>query len=685
MKAEVLAAIGETGLSRSAAVNAALSANDRVKYLLSLLQMAAAHADQPEQPAASLKRERMNCGLDEPGLDAFTAAAQRHGPAFHMPGAEKLLGRIVQDLNTMAAPVLDAGIAPFAARLKAALAAMPQATNDMLDEAALAAMSTAAPPSGSDSLHRLVMDLHKQLNTLQAGLAEETIDGAAAYGLTDEDRPRVAAFMAGLNRTARLKFDHPGLGTTATRSGDKLVLQNDIGTTDAHVVVIHVEALTIRVTYTDVHEQRLRFFQDMLAPRAPAWETTRPGQIAGGTAFHLTTGRIDAADEPALHDALQFLGSRLVFLIDWNRARKQLRAFLPGPARLALLHWAAAQEVGHRGFLELGGARLVNQAIEAADGSAVHFGDRLSDVLGVAEAEQFLRFVLRSATDCLTARRSPSLLRDRIRAELGRHFSNARRRLLRLAAAHAGLIFELASLVRDAVLALGTAQAGRSMQKRARGYEHDADRLVAQVFEAVRRRPDYAVFGPLLHAADDAADELEDAVFLLALLADAGPVAPTAPVGPVAQVAPAVPVGPAAKPASNGKPAPKAKGGTEKLPAAMLGPIPIAEQLQGLAGLALEATQEWMKALLHAAHAEDRSTAEDADDFLVAIDRIAALEHAADDAERALTATSVRQAADFRELHLTTAIGAKLEDATDALQHAGRMLRDHLLGEVLGG
>ena len=112
------------------------------------------------------------------------------------------------------------------------------------------------------------MDLHKQLNALQAGLAEETIDGAAAYGLADADRPRVAAFMAGLNRTARLKFDHPGLGTTATRCGDRLVIQNDIGTTDAHVVVIHVEGLTVSVTYTDVHEQRLRFFQDMLASKA---------------------------------------------------------------------------------------------------------------------------------------------------------------------------------------------------------------------------------------------------------------------------------------------------------------------------------------------------------------------------------------------------------------------------------
>jgi uncharacterized protein Yka (UPF0111/DUF47 family) len=375
----------------------------------------------------------------------------------------------------------------------------------------------------------------------------------------------------------------------------------------------------------------------MLAAKSPIWETTRPGQIAGGSAFHLTTGRIEAADEAALHDALQFLGSRLVFLIDWNRARKQLRAFLPSAPRLALLHWAAAQEVGHRGFLELGGARLINQAIEAADGSAVHFGDRLCDVLGVAETEQFLRFVLRSATDCLTAHRSPSLLRDRIRAELGRHFSNERRRLLRVAADHAGLIFELASLVRDGVLALGAKDAGRHMQKRARGFEHDADRLVAQVFEAVRRRPDYAVFGPLLHAADDAADELEDAVFLLALLAE------------------------------------------------VCAATPVAEQLQALAALALEAAQEWLKALLHAVHAEDRSTAEDADDFLVAIDRIAALEHAADDAERTLTATAVRQAADFRQLHLSTAIGAKLEDATDALQHAGRMLRDHLLGEVLGG
>jgi len=33
----------------------------------------------------------------------------------------------------------------------------------------------------------------------------------------------------------------------------------------------------------------------------------------------------------------------------------------------------------------------------------------------------------------------------------------------------------------------------------------------------LRRRPDYAVFQPILEAADDAADALEDAAFLLDL------------------------------------------------------------------------------------------------------------------------------------------------------------------------
>ena len=107
------------------------------------------------------------------------------------------------------------------------------------------------------------MDLHKELNRLQQQIASETIDGACVYGIQAEDRPLISAFMSGLNRTRGLKFDHPGLGTTATRSGERLILQNDIGLTQAHILVIHVEPPQASLTCPDVHPQRLLFFQDL--------------------------------------------------------------------------------------------------------------------------------------------------------------------------------------------------------------------------------------------------------------------------------------------------------------------------------------------------------------------------------------------------------------------------------------
>ncbi len=192
----------------------------------------------------------------------------------------------------------------------------------------------------------------------------------------------------------------------------------------------------------------------MLSCFALTWSGERSEQRAGvanGAAFVLATGGFAAKDENELCSYLEFLGSRLVFLIDWNRARKQLRSFLPGAQRTELLGWAAEAEVGHRGFLELGGARLINEAIEATAGSAMHFGDRLCDVLGEPATMSFVRFALRACSEGLRARHSLGLIRDRIRADLAAHFSNEGKRLLRIAADHAGLVFEIAALVRDRV------------------------------------------------------------------------------------------------------------------------------------------------------------------------------------------------------------------------------------------
>ena len=631
MKTQILALIGEHGLQPAAALNAGLAANDRIKYAFSLLQMALAHADNPEQSAASLKQERIACGIDDPDLDGVVAASRMVGKSCRVPGATRILARITEDMRLMAAPVLATKPAGLAARLEKLLQALPATTDDLLDPAATSAMMRAGH-GHTDSLHRLVMDLHKQLNALQADLAEESLDGAAAYNLDEADRPLVAAFMSGLNRTAKLKFDHPGLATTATRAGDRLVIQNDIGTTDAHVIVIHVQNQTISVTYTDVHAERLAFFQDMLKPRGTAWDSQRTATLSAGEPFFMATGRLVATDAAGVRSNLEFLGSRLVFLIDWNRARKQLRQFQRGPERLALLGWAAEANIGHRGFLELGGAKLVNQAIEATARSSMHFGDRLCDVLGDSETQQFLRFVFQTATEGLLSGTSRALIQDRIRVMLAAHFSNEQRQRLRIATDHAGLIFELATLVRDGVQAEASDTGKRA--KRARRFEHDADQLVSETREAVHRRPDFAVFLDLLRSADDAADELEDATFLLDL------------------------------DTLHGKPL---------------------ENLQTLADLLVQATQEWIKALGHAAQIGLQAGRAETEDFLTAIDQISGLEHQADDAERALAASAVQHAKDFRQLHLFTAIGAKFEAAADALKHVSLLLRDHVLETVIDG
>lgn len=632
MKTQILAAIGEAGLQPAAELNAALAANDRLKYVFSLLQMAADHAMHPKQPAASLKRERVACGIDAPDLDAVVAGARMAGASVRVTGAGGLLDRVATDMRVMAAPVLAAKPDGVAGRLDALLSALPSTTDDLLDPDAVSAM-TQAGRGHADSLHQLVMDLHKRLNAMQASLAEEVLDGASVYGLANADRPLVRAFMAGVNRTAKLKFTHPGLATTATRAGGRLVIQNDIGTTDAHVIVIHVQDLAIDVTYTDVHPERLAFFQDMLKPRGLAWEKDRTAVLAAGAPFYLATGRVETADAEACRDGLEFLGSRLVFLIDWNRARKQLRGFLRGPDRLTLLRLSAESGVGHRGFLEAGGARLVNEAIEAVAGSSMRFGDRLCDILGDAETLEFMLFAFAAATEGLLSGQSPRLIQDRVRVALAAHFRNEERQLLGMASDHAGLIFELAGLVRDGLQAEPSGAGKRA--RRAARFEHDADQIVTRTRDAVRRRGDHAVFLSLLEAADDVADQLEDVAFLLDL---------DAPI--------------------QGKPL---------------------AALQTLADLLAEGSQEWVKALGHAAEIGRSPGRAEAEDFLIAIDRVAVIEHQSDEAERLLTSIAVRHAKDFRELHLLAVMGGKFEAAADALKHASLILREHVLDDVIDG
>jgi len=78
-------------------------------------------------------------------------------------------------------------------RLGQLVHARPTMIVDMLSEETSTAMTSGRPFAG-DGFHLLIMDLHKELNQLQADISTEEIDGAQAYSLSEADRPLIAAF-----------------------------------------------------------------------------------------------------------------------------------------------------------------------------------------------------------------------------------------------------------------------------------------------------------------------------------------------------------------------------------------------------------------------------------------------------------------------------------------------------------
>jgi len=643
-KAKIVDELGEQALLLPALVNEGLMANDRAKYLMTLLQAARVHADHPEEAATNLKQERLACGVVDADLDDVIAASRKEGAdVYHVPASRRIHDGLVDNLRRMMAPVRAVNGAArehgaaYDKRLQLLLARAPALADDAIAGAYISQLTSGRRDEG-DSLHVLVMDLHKELNRLQEQLASESIAGAQVYGLREEDRPRVAAFMAGVNQTRALKFDHPGLGTTATRNGPRLILQNDIGMTQAHVLVVHVEGNRVTLTYTDVHIERLVFFQGMFERFAVHWDDTvsRRAATQGEDLYHLCLGTYSVQDPADLLAYLTFLGSRLVFLIDWNKARKRLRKFAPRRACLEVLRWAADQDVGHRGFLALGGEQLIFDALQTAGRLPLPPGGQLSDLLGRERTAEFLKFALETASKGLRSGQSEFLIRDEISAELRHYIDTVHQGLLEVAAEHATLVVELAMAARD-LLATGAAADRKLVDRtvlRAKKWEHRADELLNRCRKAPNRGDDSAPILDLLVTADDSADAVEEAIYRLSLL-DGG-----------------------------------ATGSTGAL-------------LQDLGGLVAQGAQEYLKAVENARKLYRGSPREQVADFLEAVDRTMTAEHQTDDAHRRTQAAIVDFAGDFKQWHLVSGTADRLEEAADALMRSVLILRDYILGVVL--
>ena len=635
-KRDVLDELGESPLLLPALLAAGLEANDRAKYLLTLLQSARDHADAPDVPAASLRDERLATGVTDTELDSVVGRSRRVADdVYSVPLAGRVHAALVDAIGEMLAPLEAAQIegAPDRDRLRALAEQGPEPSTDVLRGSYVDRMTSARRQSG-DSLHLLVMEAHRALNRLQASIAPATIDGASVYGLMPDDESLVAAFMAGVHATAPLKFDHPGLTTTATRVGNRVLVENDLGTTSAHVVVLAIENLAATITYTDVHARRLTFFESMLDCYPVTWSAAdrREGTPMLGE-HHVTVGRYEAPDRIALEGYLRHVGSRLVFVLDWNRARKRLTPLVGRTDALKLLRWAADEDLGHMAFLVVGGERLIYDAVERAANVPARYGEPLVEVLGHEATIEVVRFALRAASEGLRSGRSPLLIRDEVRIEVLRHAQASERRLLDRAAEHASLIVEAAQSFQAALVRLGAVDDPAFLTRlasRAAGWEHSADEIVVAQRQAADRVAGGEVMASLTTTADDAIDLIEEAVFLLTLV----------PAGAIPVVRPIL------------------------LP---------------LASIVVTASREHLKVVEISREVVEGADPEDLEDFIVAVDRVASLEHDADDAERAARAAMVATSPDFRSLYIADNLVRVAEAATDVLLRSALGLRDHVL------
>ena len=663
-KQQAVASLGLESLLQPARLRAALKANDRLKLYLTVLQAAAAHARTPREPALDLAREiaaaDFSLNGDADWLHDLPGSASQQGEALCLPDLERLARGLDEDLATMARPLIEGASAEPAL---AARVAHWRTVATGLKGPALAAATLSSLTHGQrergDSLHLTVMDLHKALNRLAAALATERIDGAHAWQLAEDgsDRPRVAAFMRGLERTRALKGEHPGLETAATRDGSRLMIQNDIGTNDAHVLVIQVEtgaaAPVITLTYSDLHRQRFGFFQRLLTQVGASWtsaESRQSADLNAGEAYHVGTARFDAADEAALQLQLEGIGERVVFLIDWNRARKRLLPFVGKESAVAVLEAAAGQRCGHMAWLVAGGERLIWNAMAAQGAGVFRLGDRLDDVLGEAPARDFLVEVLALSARAAASRQPAALVDDEVRALLSRRL-HPRRGEFDLLAEHAGLCHALAQGLRDA-LAHGVdadPEAGTRLAARAKTWERQADHLVMRSRSQAERQPQWQPLARLIERSDDVADALEEACFVLSLAADHF---------------------------AEGQ---RAGRGWRS---------PVKAVLSALADAVLNATQDHVKALSIAGTLGESSDASDHDEFLAASWRVLQAERQCDDllrsARRAL-AHDCRAHGDAVAMSLGNDLAAALEQASDALLALGYGLRERAFQHIHAG
>jgi hypothetical protein len=396
------------------------------------------------------------------------------------------------------------------------------------------------------------------------------------------------------------------------------------------VLVVHIVGLSVTLTYADIHRSRVRFLQEMLQTCDIQW--TR-GERPAGEDYELTIGQCSAETPDQLEQLLTFLGSRLVFLIEWNRARKRLTELVGKTDALALLKWAADSNIGHVAFLKAGDVQLVETALERAFAHEMRPGARLDKWLGADAARSFLMAVLRTTSSGLLSGHSLSLIEDEVEADLLRYLQSNDRQMLADAADHAGMISALDEHVRHTLNSLksgdGHDEASRTAEL-ALSWTARADQIVRHAGRWLHASDSDHQLRALLAEAENAVSALEETAFLLTLV-------------------------------------PRE---TDTRMLSLLG---------GLAHLVSGAIRQYTDCLEESRDLSAASARADVESFLLTVDRLVDLGRQAHAGKRALTEKLLRGSGDFHELFVVASVAHELERAATALSRCGPIVRDYVL------
>ena len=239
--------------------------------------------------------------------------------------------------------------------------------------------------------------------------------------------------------------------------------------------------------------------------------------------YYLSVARYARRMMQALAGYLAYLGSRLVFLIDWNRARKRLRECSAKDDAERLLKWAADRNLGHRAFLQLGGEQLISRRWSSHSARRCTMASDCTQVRA-GRAIDFLQFVIREAqSGCWRSAPSASFAMRSRRSWRGG--SAGRIRACSASSACGAVFGNLASGCRRVCCHAGP---GAGMACTARGgaaarWEQSGDAIVDRARQPGRPTGRRRVLSGCSTRRDEVADGLEEACFPLTHLATVAP------------------------------------------------------------------------------------------------------------------------------------------------------------------